>query len=52
MKTLEESRGRVINDYKQELEKNWINSLREGHKINIHKRVFEKVKAQIKKQLG
>jgi peptidyl-prolyl cis-trans isomerase SurA len=50
-KTLEEARGRVINDYKQELEKNWINNLREGHKIKLHKKVLKKVKTQIKKQL-
>lgn len=51
-KTLEEARGRVINDYKQELEKNWIDNLRKGHKIKIHKKVLKKVKAEIQKQLG
>ncbi|MFT5926468.1 MAG: peptidyl-prolyl cis-trans isomerase SurA [Rubritalea sp.] len=50
-RTLEEARGRVINDYKQELEKNWINNLREGHKIKVYKKVLKKVKAQIKKHL-
>ncbi|QJP34598.1 peptidyl-prolyl cis-trans isomerase [Nonlabens sp. Ci31] len=51
VKTLEEARGRVINDYKQELEKNWIDDLRKGHQIKVHKKVFKKVKAQIKTQL-
>jgi peptidyl-prolyl cis-trans isomerase SurA len=51
-KTLEEARGRVINDYKQELEKNWIDNLREGHKIKVHNKVLKKVKAEIEKQLG
>jgi peptidyl-prolyl cis-trans isomerase SurA len=49
-KTLEEARGRVINDYKQELEESWINNLREGHQIKLHKKVWKKVKTQIKKQ--
>tara|TARA_R110000850_G_scaffold160212_3_gene284489 strand:- start:2690 stop:4687 length:1998 start_codon:yes stop_codon:yes gene_type:complete len=51
VKNIEESRGRVINDYKQELEKNWIEDLRKGHQIEIHRKVFQKVKAQIKTQL-
>ncbi|WP_438969279.1 peptidylprolyl isomerase [Nonlabens sp.] len=51
-KTLEEARGRVINDYKQELEKKWIDNLREGHEIKVHKNVLKKIKAEIKKQLG
>ncbi len=52
LKTLEEARGRVINDYKQELEKQWIDSLRDGHDIKIHKNVLKKVKSQIAKKLG
>lgn len=51
LKSLEESRGRVINDYKQELEKEWINSLREGRDIKINKKTLEKVTTQINKQL-
>jgi peptidyl-prolyl cis-trans isomerase SurA len=51
VKTIEEARGRVINDYKQELEKNWIEDLRNGHQIEVHKKVFKKVKAQIQTQL-
>ncbi|WP_292889186.1 peptidylprolyl isomerase [Nonlabens sp.] len=51
LKTIEEARGRVINDYKQELEKNWIEELRKGHQIEVDKEVFQKVKAQIQKQL-
>ena len=52
LKTLDEARGRVINDYKQELEKQWIEGLRDGHKIKIHKKVLKKVKSKIEKQLG
>ncbi|AGC77502.1 PpiC-type peptidyl-prolyl cis-trans isomerase [Nonlabens dokdonensis DSW-6] len=52
LKTLEEARGRVINDYKQELEKQWIDGLRDGHKIKIHKKILKKVKSQIEKELG
>ena len=48
-KTLDESKGKVINDYQQFLEQNWVSDLKNEFKVSISQDVFEKVKKQIKK---
>ena len=48
-KLLEECKGRVINDYQQYLEENWVANLKQEFKVAINKEVFEEVKSQIKK---
>ncbi|GAK91257.1 survival protein SurA precursor [Nonlabens ulvanivorans] len=48
-KTLDEARGAVINDYQQQLEKDWMSSLRNGRAINVNKKTFKKVKKVIAK---
>ncbi|EAS19333.1 PpiC-type peptidyl-prolyl cis-trans isomerase [Flavobacteria bacterium BBFL7] len=50
-KTLEEARGAVINDYQQQLEKDWMSSLRNGRNIKVNKKVFKKVKKAIAKNV-
>ena len=50
-KTLEEARGSVVNDYQLELEKHWLDSLRDGHDIKVNKRVLKKVRKEIKNRL-
>lgn len=47
-KTLDEAKGKVINDYQQYLEEKWVGDLKQEFKININQPVFEKVKKQIK----
>ncbi len=47
LKTFEEARGAVINDYQQVLEKQWMHSLREGREIVINKEVLNQVKKSI-----
>lgn len=47
-KTLDEAKGKVINDYQQYLEEKWVSDLKQEFKIDINKEVFEKVKKQIK----
>ncbi len=49
-KTLDEARGSVINDYQQQLEKEWLESLRTGREIKVNKKTFKKVKKQIAAQ--
>jgi len=47
VKTFEESKGNVINDFQNEIEKNWLSTLRERFKVDINKKVLAKVKSQI-----
>ncbi|MDP5100428.1 MAG: peptidylprolyl isomerase [Nonlabens sp.] len=46
-KTLDEARGSVINDYQQQLEKDWLSSLRDGRSIKINTKVLKEVKAKL-----
>lgn len=48
IKTLDEARGKVISDYQQELEKQWIKRLKMQSVIEIKKKVFKKVMKQLK----
>ncbi|TPD65790.1 peptidylprolyl isomerase [Flavobacterium microcysteis] len=47
-KTLEEAKGKVVNDYQQYLEEKWVGDLKQEFKVDIHQPSFEKVKKQIK----
>lgn len=47
-KTLEECKGKAINDYQQYLEQNWVDSLKKEFTVKVNQDVFEKVKKQIK----
>ena len=47
-KTLEECKGKAINDYQQYLEENWVSDLKKEFTINVNKAVFEKAKKEIK----
>lgn len=46
-KKLEECKGKVINDYQQYLEDNWVNELRKEFTVKVDSTVFEKVKREI-----
>jgi peptidyl-prolyl cis-trans isomerase SurA len=48
-KTLDECRGKLVNDYQQYLEQNWVNELKKEFTVKVDTTVFEKVKNQIKK---
>jgi peptidyl-prolyl cis-trans isomerase SurA len=47
-KTLEECKGKVINDYQQYLEENWVKDLKSEFKVDVNQAAFEKVKKQLK----
>ena len=49
IKTLEECKGKLVNDYQQYLEQNWVDDLKKEFTVKINQDVFEKVKKQIKK---
>lgn len=48
-KTIEECKGKLVNDYQQYLEQNWVSELKKEFSVKINQDVFEKVKKQIKK---
>lgn len=48
-KTLDECRGKAINDYQQYLEQNWVGELKKEFAISINDEVFQNVKKQLKK---
>ncbi|MBK8600622.1 MAG: peptidylprolyl isomerase [Flavobacterium sp.] len=48
-KTLEECKGKAINDYQQYLEQNWVAELKKEFTIKTFPEVFEKVKMELKK---
>jgi peptidyl-prolyl cis-trans isomerase SurA len=48
-KTLEECKGKVINDYQQYLEQNWVQELKKEFTIKTFPEVFERVKKELKK---
>jgi len=47
-KALDECKGKVINDYQQYLEENWVKELKKEFKVEINQSVFENVKKQLK----
>lgn len=47
-KTLEETKGKVINDYQQYLEDNWVSDLKKEFKVTINPEVFERLKISMK----
>ena len=49
VKTLDEARGRVINDYQQYLEDNWVSELKKEFKVSVNQDVFTRLKTEMKK---
>jgi peptidyl-prolyl cis-trans isomerase SurA len=48
-KSLAECKGKVVNDYQQYLEQNWVGELKSEFEIKVNGEVFQKVKNQIQK---
>ncbi len=51
-KLLEETKGSVISDYQNYLEKEWIKELNQKHKVNINTRTLDKIKKSYRKKLN
>ena len=47
VKTLEECKGRIVNDYQQYLEQRWVDDLKQEFTVKINTDIFEKVKKQL-----
>lgn len=48
VKTLEECKGKIVNEYQQNLEKNWVDDLKKEFTVKTNTDVFEVVKNQLK----
>lgn len=48
IKTLEECKGKLTNEYQQYLEQNWVDNLKKEFNIKVNNDVFEKVKKELK----
>lgn len=48
-KSLEECKGKLVNDYQQYLEQNWVDELKKEFTVKVNQDVFETIKKQIKK---
>lgn len=46
-KTLDEAKGRVVNDYQQYLENTWVDDLKKEFTVKVNTDVFEKVKKEL-----
>ena len=46
-KTFEEVGGRIMGDYQNKLEKEWVQSLREKYTVEIHKKALKKLKKEL-----
>jgi peptidyl-prolyl cis-trans isomerase SurA len=48
IKTLEECKGKVVNDYQQYLEQRWVDDLKQEFTVKVNTTVFENIKKQLK----
>ncbi|HLP65872.1 peptidylprolyl isomerase [Flavobacterium sp.] len=46
-KTFEECKGKIVNEYQQYLEQNWVTELKKEFKVVVDQAVFERLKATI-----
>ena len=47
LKTFEECKGKVINDYQQYLEQRWVDDLKQEFKVEVNKDTFLKIKKEL-----
>ena len=47
VKTLEECKGKIVNDYQQYLEQGWVDDLKKEFTVKVNNDVFENVKKQL-----
>lgn len=48
VKTLEECKGKIVNEYQQSLEQHWVDDLKKEFTVKINSDVFERLKKQLK----
>lgn len=50
-KTFDEAKGKVISDYQNTMEANWLKTLNERYEVKVNAAVLDKVKSQIQPEL-
>ncbi|TPV33907.1 peptidylprolyl isomerase [Paucihalobacter ruber] len=48
IQSLEEARGKVVNDYQNEIETNWLVELKSRFPVEVNEKILKKVKSQLK----
>lgn len=48
-KELNEAKGKVMNDFQNKVEEEWLQSLRDKYKVKVNNKVLNKIKSQINK---
>lgn len=48
-KTLDEAKGKAVNDYQQFLEDTWVSDLKKEFNVQVNQEVFERLKTEMKK---
>jgi peptidyl-prolyl cis-trans isomerase SurA len=48
VKSLEECKGKIVNDYQQNLEQGWVDDLKKEFTVKVNTDVFDKIKKQLK----
>ena len=48
VKTMEECKGKIVNDYQQYLEQNWVDNLKKEFTVKVNTDIFDQVKKQLK----
>lgn len=47
VKSFEETKGKVINDFQEDLERAWLNKLRKKYVVEVHKKTLKKMKKEL-----
>lgn len=47
IKTFEETKGKVINDFQEDLEKQWLNELRGKYSVELNEKILKKIKKEL-----
>ncbi|WP_170837108.1 peptidylprolyl isomerase [Aquimarina amphilecti] len=47
IKTFEETKGKVINDFQEDLEKKWLSELRKKYSIELNKKTLKQIKKEL-----
>lgn len=48
IKSLDECKGKIVNDYQQNLEQGWVDDLKKEFTVKVNNDVFDKIKKQLK----